>query len=196
MFSGIISHIGTFRQKKEGTFVFSARASLVKQIKKGTSVAVNGTCLTVEHVEDNKMFSVAVVPETIKKTMLDTLEKNEAVNLELPATPNTFLSGHIVLGHVDTVGKIKKIEQDKQSRIVTISFPRKFSRYIVEKGSIAVNGVSLTIIYSKENSFSVGIIPYTWTHTMFHTLSVNRQVNIEIDILAKHIEKLSHKSYE
>lgn len=192
MFTGIISHTGTFQQRQNGIFVFSVHPSFLKRIEKGTSVAVNGVCLTVENTENN-MFSVNIMPETIKKTMLGTLKKNGVVNFELPVTPQTFLSGHIVLGHVDTIGKIEKIEQEKQSRIATVSIPQKFSRYIVEKGSIAVNGVSLTIIDAKETSFSVGIIPYTWNHTMFHTLSVHTPVNVEIDILAKHVEKLLQK---
>ncbi len=196
MFSGIISHIGTFENKKEETFVFSAPNSFIKQLGQGTSVAVNGVCLTVETVEKNRAFSVNIMPETIKRTMLGVLKKNELVNLELPVTPQTFLSGHIVQGHIDTIGKIEKIEQDKLGRLLTITLPQKFSRYIVEKGSIAVNGVSLTVIKTKENWFSVGIIPYTWQHTMFHTITVNKPVNIEVDILAKYIEKLIHKKYE
>ena len=127
--------------------------------------------------------------ETFERTNFGALKNGNLVNLELPATPKSFLSGHIVQGHVDGIGAVKKVKKDENQVTLSISIPRQLSRYIVAKGSIAVNGVSLTVIDAKPGSFSVGIIPHTWKSTMFRTLKPKAEVNIETDVLAKYIEK-------
>jgi len=191
MFTGIITHLGTVKNISGSTFTLSTNSSFCKKIKKGTSIAVNGVCLTVEK-NDQKSFSVTIMPETKKKTMLHTLKRDNIVNLELPVTSTTLLSGHIVQGHVDGVGKIADIKEEGNSRILTINNANELSKYIVEKGSIAVNGISLTVIAANEQNFIVGIIPYTWKHTMLYTVKKGNLVNIEVDIIGKYVEKLIH----
>ena len=113
--------------------------------------------------------------------------------MELPVTPQTFLSGHIVQGHVDGIGTLVDIKQQKNSRLLTVKIPLELNKYIVEKGSIAVNGISLTVISIEETYFTVGIIPYTWEYTMLHCIKIGDAMNIELDILGKYIEKLFRK---
>lgn len=189
MFTGIISNLGNLEEKNDLLFTFSAPKSFLKDISKGTSVSVNGVCLTVFKKEKNN-FSVEIMPETEKRTMLGNLRVNDSVNLELPAKPDDFLSGHIVQGHVDGVGEVAGIKKNKNSHLITIIIPGNLVKYIVEKGPIAVNGISLTVIKVKKESFMVGIIPFTWENTMFKKIKVEDTVNIEVDIIAKYVEKL------
>lgn len=193
MFTGIITHLGRLKEKKGSRFRFIIDERLREKIKKGESIAVNGACLTVTDI-DNSIFSVDIMPETQKKTMFGELKISDSVNLELPTTIQTFLSGHIVQGHVDGVGTIRKIKNQGNSKILTIAIPKDLARYIVEKGSIAVNGISLTVIEVLHDSFTVGIVPFTLKHTVLNQSKVGDLVNIEVDILAKYIEKLA--SYE
>lgn len=190
VFTGIITHLGKLIRKDGPVFTFSVSQAFCKKISKGTSVAVNGVCLTVFKKNTKSSFSVEIIPETKNKTMLNYLKIGNLVNLELPATPTTFLSGHIIQGHIDTVAKLADIKVSGNSRILTFSIFPSFSKYLVEKGSIAVNGISLTIIKANKNNFTVGIISYTWKNTMLHTLKIGEAVNIEVDILAKYIERL------
>lgn len=187
MFTGIITHTGSLIKKENSIYTFKTSPSLIKKLDTGTSIAIDGACLTVSKIPSKNSFAVEAMPETLKKTTLGTLKVDDIVNLELPATPSTFISGHIVQGHVDGVGTVTKIKGGGNSRILTISFPKDLKKYIVSKGSVAINGVSLTVIKSSNNSFTVGIIPYTWEHTMFHQLKASDQVNIEVDILAKYL---------
>ena len=189
MFTGIITHTGTVVDKKRNTLAIYAGRDILRALKKGGSVAVDGACLTVTRKAASS-FSADVMPETFKGTNFGILKSGDLVNLELPATPQTFLSGHIVQGHVDAVGTVKAIKKIGTQFTLSISIQKPISRYVVSKGSIAVNGVSLTIVDSRLGSFSVGIIPYTWHATMFHTLKPKARVNIEVDILAKYVEKL------
>lgn len=189
MFTGIITNLGKLKSKRDAAFAFEASPSFCRKISKGTSIAVNGACLTV--IEKNyDTFAVEIMPETQNRTMLGKLRTNDLVNLELPATAETFLSGHIVQGHIDGVGVIKKIVPQGNSKILSISIPKPLAKYIADKGSVAVNGISLTIISTKLNYFTVGIIPYTWEQTMLHQIKIGNRVNIEVDILAKYLEKL------
>lgn len=191
MFTGIISCTGKFVENTNSTFAFWVRESFFKKVKAGSSVAVNGVCLTV--VKKNKdHFQVNVILETVKRTMFKNLKKGDLVNLEKPMRVKDFLSGHLVQGHVDRVGKVTDIKKYKNSWIVKISHPQKISKYIVEKGSIAVDGVSLTVVETFPTSFTVGIIPYTWRQTKFHQLKPGDLVNLEVDIIAKYVEKLLH----
>lgn len=189
MFTGIITNLGKLKSQKGPVLTFSADKTFCKKLDKGISIAINGACLTV-FAKSSDTFSVEVMPETLDKTSFKYLRLNEPVNLELPLTPNSFLSGHIVQGHVDGVATLKSATRLENSYLLKFSFPKLLSRYIAEKGSITVSGISLTIIEVKKDYFTVGIIPYTWDNTMLHTLNKGNLVNMEVDILAKYIEKL------
>ncbi|MGH7245486.1 MAG: riboflavin synthase, partial [Candidatus Levyibacteriota bacterium] len=131
MFTGIIRYIGQFSKKDNSQITFMADRSFCKKIAKGTSIAVNGVCLTALEKAKEKYFVVEVMPETLKKTMLADLQTNTLVNLELPVTPNTFLSGHIVQGHVDGTGTIQSIKEERNSKIITIAVNQTLSKYMV-----------------------------------------------------------------
>lgn len=188
MFTGIITHLGKLVGKKGSVFTFIANPAFCKKFGIGTSVAINGVCLTVFKTS-KKSFSVEIMPETQSKTMLGHLKIGKPVNLELPLAPKDFLSGHIVQGHVDVAAKLEKITKEGNSHILKFSIPNNLSKYLVEKGSIAVNGISLTVIEAGEKFFTVGIIPFTWNNTMLKNIKPGDLVNIEVDILAKYIEK-------
>jgi len=189
MFTGIIEHIGTITGQDGVTYAIRAPKGIIAKLQKGTSIAINGICCTVVYKKGND-FAIEVMPETQKKTAISHLRRGSNVNLELPATPSTFLSGHIVQGHIDGVGRIKKIVSEGNGRLFTISIPKILSPYVVSKGSIALNGVSLTIIAAPRDEFTVGIIPFTRTHTTLGRLKKGDPVNIEVDILAKYIRSL------
>jgi riboflavin synthase len=189
MFTGIISELGRVQAKEGELFTFRAPRAFVKKLENGTSVSINGTCLTVTKV-DGTTFSVEIMPESQRRTMLGFLKKYDVVNLELPVTPETVLSGHIVQGHVDGIGEIAAIEDDGISKRITVSVPKELQKYIVEKGSIALNGISLTVISIEEDQCTVGIIPFTWSNTMLHTLHIGDAINIETDVFAKYVEKM------
>ncbi|MDO8577171.1 MAG: riboflavin synthase [Candidatus Daviesbacteria bacterium] len=189
MFTGIISHLGKLNKKEGSVFIFDAGRNFCKKIKKGMSIAINGVCLTALNKPIGNYFSVEVMPETLNKTMLGQLKKGNPVNLELPVTPQTYLSGHIVEGHIDGVSKLLDIKLKGNSRILKFS-ASPFTKYIVPKGSIAINGISLTVIEARKDYFTVGIIPFTWDNTMLKLIKTGDLVNIEVDILAKYLEKL------
>jgi len=188
MFTGIITHLGKLTKKENTVFSFETDQTFFTKLEIGTSVAVNGVCLTITSLSKN-IFSVEIMPETVKKTVFELQKINDLVNLELPMTPTDFFSGHIVQGHVDGIGTIKQIKEDGNSTILTIQIPKELAKYIVAKGSICVNGISLTLIDSSTTNFSVGIIPFTRKHTMLLKIKVGDKVNIETDIIAKYIEK-------
>lgn len=189
MFTGIITHLGKVVDKSENSLIIKADKGLINSLSKGASIAVNGICLTVVNVTEAS-FRVDFMPETEKKTMIKYLQTNSLVNLELPATVNSLLSGHIVQGHIDGVAKLATITQKGNSTILKFLIPKELPKYIVEKGSIAINGISLTVIEVQKNFFTVGIIPHTWDKTMLCTIKPGDYFNIEVDILAKYIEKL------
>ncbi|MBI2074644.1 MAG: riboflavin synthase [Candidatus Levybacteria bacterium] len=190
MFTGIINNLGELNKKENNIFSFYADESFCRKLKTGESVAVNGVCLTVYAMPTKQSFSVEIMPETKKRTMLDNLKVNNLVNLELPATLSTFLSGHLVQGHVDGVGRVEKIEKVENSRLLKIQISKEITQYIVEKGSIAVNGISLTVVDAAFDYFTVSIIPFTWENTMLHTINMGDLINIEVDVLAKYVEKI------
>ena len=191
MFTGIISHLGKVESINAAKFTFSAPASFIKSLRKGSSVAVNGACLTLKNSPSGRKFSVDLMPESIKRTSFSDLKKGDFVNLELAMGANERFEGHIVQGHVDGVAKLVSVKKQGNSRLMTFVVPEPLTRYIAEKGSIAVNGISLTVIRAKNNQFTVGIIPHTWENTMIKQLKVSDKVNIEVDILAKYLEKLT-----
>lgn len=192
MFTGIIKNIGTIQKITETDLAVATDNNFTKNLEKGASVAINGTCLTVTDFGPHS-FSVQVMPETIARTNLSQAKPGDEVNLEMPATPNSFLAGHIVQGHIDGTAKLESIADEGNSRILDFSAPEALAKYIVEKGSVAVNGVSLTVISRGGERFTVGIIPHTWATTMFHNFKVGDLVNIEVDVLAKYIDKLFKK---
>jgi riboflavin synthase len=192
MFTGIITHVGKVSEKTSSRVTIEAPTDLMQKLTLGMSIAVNGICLTVTTYNE-KSFSIDFMPETAKRTTIQYTNVQDLVNLELPATSETFLAGHIVQGHVDCVGKVTSIKKQGNSQIFTFSNPEENTRYIVEKGSIAVNGISLTVIDVGQDYFTVGIIPHTWDKTMLHKAKVGNFVNIELDILAKYLEKLISK---
>lgn len=188
MFTGIITNQGIVSNKTKISLTIKTDEDFLIQLEKSMSVAIDGICLTV--VASNKSsFEVNIMPETIKRTNIKYLQSGNLVNLELPARVNSFLSGHIVEGHIDATGKLQSLNKKNNSHILKIS-SNSILKYIVEKGSIAINGISLTVIEVTKNYFTVGIIPHTWATTMLHTLKVGDIVNLEVDILAKYVEKL------
>lgn len=193
MFTGIITHLGKVKEKTETRLVITPEKGLLEHFEKGLSIAIDGICLTVVAF-DNKTFSIDFMPETAKKTNIEELKVGDTVNCELPSTGSTFLSGHIVQGHVDGIGFITRIKKEGNSYLFTFGLPSTLTKYIVPKGSISVNGISLTVIDIGTDSFSVGIIPHTWDYTMLHSAKIGDKVNIEVDVLAKYIEKLLKES--
>ncbi len=190
MFTGIITNLGAVIQKKQSKLTIKADKSLLKKIENGTSISVDGICLTAVEINEES-FVIDFMPETHELTNIKYLVDGDIVNLELPATPATFLSGHILQGHVDGVGRLEELTEEGNSRILKFSIPKSLSKYIVEKGSIGVNGISLTVIDVANEIFTVGIIPYTWDNTMLSGLIRGSAVNIEVDVLAKYLEKLN-----
>ncbi|MDW8109642.1 MAG: riboflavin synthase [Candidatus Kryptonium sp.] len=190
MFTGIVEEIGKIkaivRRGKARIFTIASK-KLLKEIKIGDSVAVNGVCLTVFD-KSNEHFKVEAVEETIGKTNLGNLKIGDAVNLELSLKLGERLGGHIVLGHVDTTGTIKSIKKLENSWIFEIEFPSEFEKYTIPKGSIAVEGISLTIVEANQNRFTVSIIPYTWENTNLKFKKIGDIVNLEFDFLGKYVE--------
>ena len=190
MFAGIVSHLGKLKKKEKSHFIFEADESFCKKLHESTSVAVNGICLTIDEKPTKNTFAISIMPETLRRTMFGELQEGAVVNLELPVTAETLISGHFVQGHIDGTGRVLAIKEEGNSQIITIGIPEKLSNSIVEKGAVALNGISLTVIKEATTYFTVGIIPYTWEHTMLHNLKYGDLVNIELDVLVKYIDKI------
>lgn len=190
MFTGIITHLGNLNKKSSSTLTFSIPIDLYQKLTLGTSIAVNGICLTVTEVHEPNFFSISYMPETAHKTTIQYLNEQDSVNLELSVTAETLFAGHLVQGHVDGVSQILDITDQGNSRIFTFQLSDTLNKYVVNKGSIAVNGISLTVIETTHSHFTVGIIPHTWDHTMLHSAQVGDHVNIEVDVIAKYVEKM------
>lgn len=190
MFSGIIEQTGTVRSilSSGSNLTFIIEAPFAHELKVDQSVAHNGVCLTVEKIIEGA-YQVTAVEETLKKTNLSRLKEKDVVNLERSLTLNQLIDGHIVQGHVDTVGTCTGKEERDGSWLFHFSFPEAFASLIVEKGSIAINGVSLTAFNCGIKEFSVTIIPYTYQHTGFHRLQPGEPVNLEFDIVGKYIAR-------
>ena len=192
MFTGIITNTGKIADISRSEIKIRASLRFMRKLDKGASISVNGICLTVTQKKDDS-FTADVMPETRVRTNVRYLTRGKLVNLELPATPNSFLSGHLVQGHIDGTARLEHIVKKNTGRILTVSFPSTISKYVVEKGSIAVDGMALTVVEAKRSYFSVGIIRHTWHATAIYTLRVGDAANIEVDVLAKYIEKLINK---
>lgn len=189
MFTGIIEQLGVVKhiKKEKENIEFTIGALFVSELKIDQSVAHNGCCLTVVSLNDNE-YTVTAIKETLEKTNLGTWKVGTKVNLERCMQMNGRLDGHIVQGHVDTKAECIQIEDQQGSWKYTFNYVGV--NVTVEKGSITVNGTSLTVVDSKDNQFSVCIIPYTYDHTNFHQLEIGDTVNLEFDIIGKYVAKL------
>jgi riboflavin synthase len=185
MFTGLVQSTGTVRTLAAGRL----RVEAPLELSEGDSVAINGVCLTAAAVSDGR-FDADVMPETLRRTALGVLAEGDRVNLELPLRATDRLGGHIVQGHVDGTGTLESVADDGFARLVRISAPLELLRYVVEKGSIAVDGVSLTVAEVDDDGFSVALIPETLERTTLGSAAPGRAVNIEVDVLAKYVEKL------
>jgi riboflavin synthase len=191
MFTGIIQDIGKVESamKREGNLVMLIRSvALSSSLEIGASVSINGACQTVTELHKNG-FVVEAIAETLEKTNLGDLKAGSDVNLELPLTPQSLLDGHLVQGHVDCTGKISMISPQSGSVIYSIEYPGEFDKYLIEKGSIAVDGISLTVIKTVPGNFDIAIIPHTLKKTILAQKKVGDKVNLEFDMIAKYIEK-------
>ena len=194
MFTGIIENIGKVAVIEEvnNSFVIKIEVSnLLINISNGDSIAVNGTCLTAVNVESN-IFSFDLSPETMKLTSFKSLRKGDLVNIEFPLTLNKFISGHITTGHIDTVAIIKTLLKDTESWFIQIKIDKIYLKYIVHKGSICIDGVSLTVNKVDGDMIDLMIIPHTYENTIIKNYNVGDSVNIEVDYIAKHLEKLKN----
>ncbi len=192
MFTGIVEELGTVaRLEDQGDALrLAIRATTVlEDVNRGDSIAVNGCCLTVTDTEED-VWIADVMQETLDKTALAGAKPGDRVNLERAVTPQTRLGGHIVQGHVDGVGAVLSRAASEHWEVVEISLPEELSRYLVDKGSVAVDGISLTVVTAGEQSFTVSLIPETLARTTLGLKQAGDLVNLEVDVIAKHVEKL------
>lgn len=194
MFSGIVEEPGTVTKitKEQGNIHFFIRCSFTKELKIDQSIAHNGVCLTVVDISDDE-YCVTAIAETLKKSNLGTLQIGDWVNLERSMTMNNLLDGHLVQGHVDQTAVCTNIEESEGSWYYTFEYDADKGNITVEKGSVAVNGVSLTVVNSQKGSFQNAIIPYTYEHTNFCRLSKGSIVNLEFDIIGKYLTTLAER---
>jgi riboflavin synthase len=192
MFTGLVADLGmvTAVDATPDGVRLNVKTSLADELKLGDSVAVNGVCLTATQVVDGA-FSADVMRESLRRSSLAGIGAGSSVNLELPLRPSDRLGGHFVQGHVDGVAVVRETHEDGFARIVTFEAPPELLRYIVEKGSITVDGVSLTVSAVDDVSFSVSLIPETLERTTLGAAEPGRPVNLEVDVLAKYVEKLA-----
>ena len=195
MFTGLIEEVGRIQQVKNGrggTRLTVGSAKLARELKKGDSVAVSGVCLTAVEVGETS-FAADLAQETIDRTSLSQLRRGALVNLELPMKASTRLGGHIVQGHVDGTGKVIALEKvkGKDDYWLRIAIPQSLAKYVVEKGSITVEGISLTVARVDGDQIGIAIIPHTYGATNLHSLHAGDTVNIEVDVLAKYAERMA-----
>jgi riboflavin synthase len=191
MFTGIIETLGKVQELKNenDNLHISVKSSITNELKIDQSVAHNGVCLTVIDIKDD-VYTVTAIRETLEKTNLSDWKTGDLINLERAMLLGSRLDGHIVQGHVDQIGICKSVEQANGSWYYTFNYNPKLSNITIEKGSITVNGVSLTVVNSKENEFSVAIIPYTFEHTNFQNFEVGTKINLEFDVIGKYVSRL------
>jgi len=189
MFTGIAEEIGIIREADTNRLVIAAE-EVLQGTKPGDSIAVNGVCLTVASLNGDR-FSVDVMPETLHCTNLGDLRYGDHVNLERALAMEGRIGGHLVLGHVDDVGRVISVTTQEDSFIVRIAVPSQLMSYIAEKGFIAVDGISLTIVDVDDSSFSVSLVAYTMKHTILGEKRPGSTVNLEVDVIARYLERLS-----
>ena len=188
MFTGIIEEIGGVEGVGEGRLTIAAH-NVMADLATGGSVNVNGACLTVTSRGESS-FTVDVVPETLRRTNLGSLGTSDRVNLERPVAVSGRLDGHIVQGHVDGIGTVESIEPDGEAILMRVETRPSLMRYVVEKGFVAVDGASLTVVHCDRVGFSFTLIPYTRDNTVLGSRAGGDLVNIEVDVLAKYVERL------
>ena len=193
MFTGIVSAVGVVVEAGP-TRIGVEHAAAARRLKRGSSVAVNGCCLTVVK-KTGAVFFADVVPETLRRTNLGALKSGSRVNLELPTPANGLLDGHLVQGHVDARTKVRRVTRAKAGKEIEIEMPPDLSRFVAEKGSIAVDGVSLTVagVDDDQHTFSVALIPHTLSATIAETYKSGSLVNLEIDVVARYVARNLHR---
>jgi len=195
MFTGIIKKLSVVQKvsQKENSFFVEIMIPKGWKVWEGESISINGVCSTVKNI--NKFFfTVEYMPETIKKTTVGNFKQKTRVNLEKSLKMNDLLDGHIVQGHIDTPGKIIKILDIKESKIIKIKIPQKFMKFIAEKGSVSVDGISLTVVDVGRDWFTVSLVSYTLENTNLGEVGVGDEVNIETDVLAKYCMRIARYS--
>ncbi len=194
MFSGIVEATGTIvgLETKRKQRILTIRNPPAWKLREGESVSVEGVCSTVQQAKRNT-FRVTYMPETLRKSTLGDLRLHDNVNLERSLTLNGLIGGHLVQGHVDATGRVRKIKPEGEANIYTFEVPARLARYLVPKGSVAVDGISLTVVNPQRNVFDVSLLAYTLSHTTLGKKGVGHRVNIEVDMLAKYIERLLGK---
>lgn len=192
MFTGIIEELGTVANLKRNqeNLDITVRANFTSELKIDQSVAHNGVCLTVVSIEGDT-YTVTAIKETLDKTNLIHLEEGQILNLERGMKLGARLDGHIVQGHVDQIATCINIKEADGSWYFTFQYDPSLSNITIEKGSVTVNGVSLTVVNSKKNEFSVAIIPFTYEHTNFNTFKVGTVVNLEFDVIGKYVRRIT-----
>jgi len=196
MFTGIVEEIGKIEQTTpltDGLSLTISAKTILEDLNVNDSVCVDGVCLTVTKIE-NPNFWVDAVGATLQKTTFAKIKKSQQVNLERSLRLSDRLGGHLVQGHVNGVGHISGIENHGENYSIRFSIPEELSKYLLKEGSIAINGISLTIAELDHNAVTISVIPHTWEKTNLKFKKLNDQVNIEIDILAKYVEKLLHNN--
>jgi riboflavin synthase len=193
MFTGIVEELGVVAKISNNAMTVQA-SKVTEDLKLGDSIAVNGTCLTAVNFSRTE-FSVDLSPETMRRTSLGQLSEGSPVNLERALLASDRMGGHIVQGHVDSTGRVMSSKVDGDSIIFRIRVPKRLNSYIVEKGFIAVDGISLTVVKRGASSFTLAVIPYTLKNTNLASVSIGDRVNLEADILAKYVESLLDRKY-
>lgn len=188
MFTGIVEAVGTLAEVKGtgGGYRVSIHTPLAAQMKLGDSLAVNGVCLTIILIDGDHVLA-DVGPETARVTTFGALQRGQLVNLERPMRLDARVDGHFVLGHVDGVGSVADMRLESESHWLTVTFPPGLAAFFIRKGSVAVDGISLTVAGLGERQFDVQVVPYTWEHTALNVLKAGDKVNLECDMLGKYI---------
>ncbi len=191
MFTGIIETLGKVEklEKEGGNLNLTVSSGITSELKIDQSVSHNGVCLTVVSINGDA-YTVTAIEETLNKTNLGNLKVGDTVNLERAMVLGARLDGHIVQGHVDQTAVCQSVAEQDGSWVYTFTYDSKLNNVTIEKGSITVDGVSLTVVDSQKDSFSVAIIPYTYEHTRFHTYNVGTTVNLEFDVVGKYVARL------
>jgi len=189
VFTGIIEEVGRVTSAQSRKLTIAA-SEVLQGIELGGSIAVNGVCLTIVNFNSNA-FSVDIMPETLNRTNLGLLSAGDRVNLERPLVLGGQLGGHLVQGHVDATGRVAAITWDGEAMLIRFEVSLEVAHYMVEKGFIAVNGVSLTVVTKDTSSFQVSVVDYTQSHTTLGSRQVGNLVNLEVDIIAKYVEQFS-----
>jgi riboflavin synthase len=192
MFTGIVETIGIIKNvsQDQENLNLTIESKITNELKIDQSIAHNGICLTVVEIKENT-YKVTAIKETVEKTTIGTWKKDTSVNLERAMILGARLDGHIVQGHVDQIGVCKNIKEANGSWYFTFEYDTALSNVTIEKGSITVNGTSLTVVNSKLNEFSVAIIPYTYENTIFSKIKIEDNVNLEFDVIGKYVKRLT-----